>query len=212
MQNALRLRLLLALLAVSLMLAALPGLTHGQQRARPPTVTSEALMSLLRTPGHVALMRHALAPFEGAPKEAGRTAEALGPCENQRNLDEHGRTDARRIGELFRKAGVVFDRIYTSKWCRCRETAELIAGRPVENLPLINSYYTDPAKATKRPPQLAALRAFINRDLKPDARVLLVTHGSLIQDFTEVVTDESDIVVVKADGKGGIVVVATGAP
>lgn len=193
-------------------LAMLVVPAHAQSRSAPPTVSGEALMELLRQPGHVAFMRHALAPFEGAPKEAGRTAEALGPCETQRNLDERGRADARRIGEAFRKAGVVFDRIYTSKWCRCRDTAELIAGRPVENLPLINSYFTDPSKAQKGPAQLAALRAFLNNDLKPGERVLMVTHGSLIHDLTEFVADESDIAVVKADGKGGIVVVASGKP
>ncbi|HRK19131.1 MAG TPA: histidine phosphatase family protein [Hyphomicrobiaceae bacterium] len=198
--------------ATLVQLAGMSGPAHAQPPTAPPTVSGDALMDLLRQPGHVAFMRHALAPFEGAPKETGRTAEALGPCETQRNLDERGRADARRIGDAFRTAGVVFDRIYTSKWCRCRETAELIAGRPVENLPLINSYFTDPSKAQKGPAQLAALRAFLNHDLKPGDRVLMVTHGSLIHDLTEFVADESDIAVVKADGKGGIVVVASGKP
>ena len=104
------------------------------------------MLDLLKQSGHIAFMRHASAPFEGAPKSEGVSTETLGPCETQRNLDDKGRADARRLGELFRRAGVVFEHVYTSKWCRCRETAELTMGRPVDNLPLINSYYTNPTK------------------------------------------------------------------
>lgn len=168
------------------------------------------VVSLLRQPGHVAFMRHAWVPFEGAPKEAGRDAETLGPCETQRNLDDFDRNDARRIGALFRKEGVVFERVFTSKWCRCRETAELIMGRPVDNLPLINSYYTSLSKDAKGPTQLAALKRYLNDTLAPAERVLMVTHGSLISDLAGIDTGETEIVVVKADRAGGVIVVGHG--
>jgi phosphohistidine phosphatase SixA len=157
-------------------------------------------------------MRHALAPFEGAPKEAGMTAEGLGPCATQRNLDDRGRADARRIGEIFRKAGVRFEHVYTSKWCRCRETAELVAGKPVENLPLINSFWTHPQRNTVGPPQIAALKAYLSQSLARTDRFLMVTHGSVIEALTGLGTNESDIVIVRPDGKGGIAVVAYGVP
>lgn len=166
------------------------------------------LIQLLKQPGHIAFMRHALAPFEGAPKE-NVSAETLGPCATQRNLDDKGRADARRLGELFRREGVVFEHVYTSKWCRCRETAELIMARPVETLDLINSYYTNPDKSV-RPRQQAALARYLNEALPRTARALMVTHGSLIADLTGIDTHETEIVVVKADGKGGIVVVGRG--
>ncbi len=167
------------------------------------------LVELLKQPGHVAFMRHAWAPFEGAPKSEGVSAETLGPCKTQRNLDDKGRADARRLGELFRLNGVVFEHVFTSKWCRCQETADLIMGRPVENLPLINSYYTNPDK-TVGPKQQAALKSYLNKTLLPKARALMVTHGSLITDLTGIDTDETEIVVVKSDGKGGVVVVGRG--
>lgn len=167
------------------------------------------LVELLKQPGHVAFMRHAWAPFEGAPKSEGVSAETLGPCETQGNLDDKGRADARRLGELFSLNGVVFEHVYTSKWCRCQETADLIMGRAVENLPLINSYYTNPDK-TVGPKQQAALKRYLNETLPPRARALVVTHGSLITDLTGIDTDETEIVVVKPDGKGGIAVVGRG--
>lgn len=200
--------MMLALVAglVVLLVAGPPG--SAETRRLP----SAELMQLMRQPGHVAFMRHALAPFEGAPKEAGMDAATLGPCPTQRNLDARGRADARRIGELFRASGVVFELIYTSKWCRSRETAELIAGRPVDNLALINSYWTSPERTTKGPLQIAALKRWLNEELPKSARALMVSHGSLIQDLTGIVTDESEIVVVRADGNGGIVVVGHGVP
>lgn len=195
-----RCRGLSAMLTLGLaLLAALPG-----------RAAAGDILALMMQPGHITFMRHAWAPFEGAPKER-VSAETLGPCETQRNLDDKGRADARSLGEKLRAAGVTFDLDYTSKWCRCRETAELIIGRPVENLALINSYFTDPDK-TRGPAQLAELKRYLNETLPPSARVLMVTHGSLIQDLTGIFTNETEVVVVKADGKGGVVVVGRGFP
>lgn len=200
-----------------------PGARHLWQRrlgalvalvlviALPGRAAASDILALMKEPGHITFMRHAWAPFEGAPKER-VSAETLGPCETQRNLDDKGRADARALGDKLRTAGVTFDLVYTSKWCRCRETAELIMGRPVENLALINSYFTDPDKATRGPAQQAALKRYLNETLPPSARALMVTHGSLIQDLTGIFTDETEVVIVKADGRGGVVVVGRGFP
>ena len=176
----------------------------------PFTVRADGILDLLRVPGHVALMRHALAPLDGAPRDGDRVEPDLGPCETQRNLDDVGRSEARRIGEVFRRESIVFEHAYTSAWCRCRETAELVIGRPVEYLPSLDSYFTSSTKATRRPLQLAALKTFLNETLKPTDRVLMVTHGSLISDLTSIETGETEIVIVKADGKAGISVVGHG--
>jgi broad specificity phosphatase PhoE len=195
----------------TLLLACLAsGIAIDPGAAAAEPMQSAEVIALLRQPGAIAFMRHARAPFEGAPKETGRDAETLGPCETQRNLDDFGRNDARRIGALFRKEGVVFDRAYTSLWCRCRETAELIMGRTVENLPLINSYFTSSAKAMKGPVQLAALKRFLNETLQAEERVLMVTHGSLISDLAGIDTGETEMVVIKADRAGGIIVIGHG--
>ncbi len=185
--------------------------------AAQPALADDAklrqLIDLLKQPGHIAFMRHALAPIiEGARRETGVTAETLGPCETQRNLNDVGRANARRIGELFRKEDVVFDYVYTSKWCRCRETAELILGRPVENLTLLNSYFSDPAKDQKGPLQIAALKKHLTEAVPGEARMLMVTHGSLIHDLAGYWTEENEIVVFKADGKGGLTIVGHGNP
>jgi phosphohistidine phosphatase SixA len=167
------------------------------------------LLELLKQPGHIGFMRHAWAPFEGAPKSSPHAAEQLPPRERQRNLDAFGRSDAVRVGQVLRDAGVTFDVVYTSHVWRCIETAELIMRRPIENLPLLNSYFADPDK-TRGPAQLKYLKQFLNETLPLSARGLMVTHGSLISDLAKIDTGETEIVIVKADGRGDIVVIAHG--
>jgi phosphohistidine phosphatase SixA len=190
-------------------------LSCGALLAVAAHANAESLIELLKRPGHVAFMRHALAPFGTAPRETAVTADSLGDCATQRNLDERGRADARRIGEVFNQQGVTFDHAYTSKWCRCRETAELIIGRPVESLGLINSYYTKPRQdegaGSDRRAQVLSPH-YLHKERAPSARALMVTHGSLIQDLTGLAVREAEIVVVKADGKGGVTVIARGKP
>ena len=174
------------------------------------TARADAIVDLLKKPGHVGFMRHALAPFENAPTGHVPTSR-LSDCSRQRNLDDVGRADARRIGALFKREGLAFDRVYTSAWCRCRETAELIVGREADSLPLINSYYANPDKSIG-PKQIAALRTYLTKELAPTARALMVTHGSLISDLTGIDTAEAEIVVVVRDGSGGVKVVGRGIP
>ena len=80
----------LALLVCLLVLVARP---LGAEMRSPLTVLSEG--------GHFAMVRHALAPGGGDPKEF-----TLGDCSTQRNLNDVGRAQARRIGDAFRLAGI----------------------------------------------------------------------------------------------------------
>ena len=88
-----------------------------------PAVADEAAWEVLEQPGAFVLMRHAPTPGSGDPAEV-----RIGDCSTQRNLNETGREQARRIGRAFRKRGIAFDAVFTGQWCRCRETAE--APRP----------------------------------------------------------------------------------
>ena len=90
---------------------------------------SEAAWQALAAGGHIAVMRHATAPGVGDPE-----GFRLEDCSTQRTLSEKGRGEARRIGEAFRARGVDVDDVYSSRWCRCLETAELLGLGPVQPL------------------------------------------------------------------------------
>jgi phosphohistidine phosphatase SixA len=178
-------RMLFAATALIALLAA-PTISTAQTDA----------WALLRQPGHVAFMRHSDAPgFGGYGDPPGFKLE---DCATQRNLSEEGRAHARRTGEAFRKLGVVFDRVLSSPWCRCKETALLAIGREAEVFaPLSNLV----GRGEHRDTQVKALKAYL-AGLDGNTRVLFITHGIVINALTGVSPASGEMVIVKP-GSGG---------
>jgi broad specificity phosphatase PhoE len=130
----------------------------------------------LARPGRVLMLRHALAPGTGDPP-----GFRIGDCSTQRNLDAVGRAKSVQLGERIRKAGLARARVYSSQWCRCLETAQLLGLGPVEELPALNSIYNRP-EARER--IITALRAFLAQLPPNGPPVVLVTHQFTISEFT----------------------------
>ncbi|MEN9627011.1 MAG: hypothetical protein RJA10_237, partial [Pseudomonadota bacterium] len=84
----------------------------------------EAAAALLRSGGVVVAFRHALAPGTFDPPNF-----QLGVCSTQRNLSDEGRAQARRIGAWFSARSLKPERVRSSPWCRCVDTAQLAFGR-----------------------------------------------------------------------------------
>ena len=162
--------------------------------ANGQNVTDGHLWAALEAGGNVVLMRHAVAPGGGDPP-----GFRLDDCSTQRNLSEEGRAQARSTGDAFRSRGTPVDRILTSQWCRCRETAELLQLAPVEEYPVLNSFFSDRSTAGS---QTRALRRFIG-DLKLEGNVLLVTHQVNITELTGVFPASGEIVILRPDEQGG---------
>jgi phosphohistidine phosphatase SixA len=126
------------------------------------------LIERMRAGGHILMIRHALAPGAGDPPNF-----QIGDCSTQRNLDEHGREQARSIGDWLRSKGIASARVYSSQWCRCLETANLLQMGLVEELPALNSFYE---LTQNREPNLKALRQFIAKQPPDGKLIILVTH------------------------------------
>jgi phosphohistidine phosphatase SixA len=147
---------------------------------------SEAVLEQLQSGGHVALMRHALAPGTGDPAEL-----TIGDCSTQRNLNDTGRMQARATGDYFREAGVQFQAVYSSEWCRCMETAELMELGSVQPLPAINSFFRN---MQRREGQTAQLKSWLAQQ-SIDKPLLLVTHQVNITALTGVYPQSGEVVV-----------------
>ena len=159
-----------------------------------PAHADEAAWRALEIPGTFALMRHALAPGTGDPTEV-----RIGDCTTQRNLNAAGRDQAQRIGHAFRERGIAFDAVYTSQWCRCRETAKLLdLGTPVDLLSL-NSFFDNWQESETR---TASSRKFLS-EKAPGKRLMLVTHQVNISALTGEFTQSGEVLVVRqsSDGK-----------
>ncbi len=153
-------------------------------------------LSALRSAGHFALIRHALAP--GVLDPPGFRLDA---CATQRNLSAEGRAQAARMGDLFRSNGISSARLYSSLWCRCLDTATLLNLGDVTPQPLLNYFGQDRARSA---PQLEALRAWIAR-LDLAQPTLLVTHQVVIAAVTEAPADSGEIVVTQRTADGRLV-------
>lgn len=148
----------------------------------------------LKAEGAIALMRHALAPGGGDPANF-----ELGKCETQRNLSDQGRDQARRIGEALRARGLEFEQVWTSQWCRCRETAKLLGLGDVEELPSLNSFFRD------RSTEAEQTQSTLDELAQTDGLRMLVTHQVNITALTGVFPRSGEIIVVE-EGSNGLTV------
>jgi phosphohistidine phosphatase SixA len=152
---------------------------------------ASALWAELRQQGRVALVRHA-ATSGGVGDPPGFR---LDDCASQRNLTERGRADARALGEHFRRHAVDVGKVLSSQWCRCRETAELMALGPIETAPTFNNAFIlrDRVDALT-----VGARAVIAAWSGPRALVV-VTHGANIRPLTGTDPGEGGLMVVVPD-------------
>ena len=142
-------------------------------------------------------MRHSEAPGYADPP-----GYNLDDCSTQRNLVDSGRAHARRTGEAFRRNGIVFQRVLTSPWCRCKETALLAMGQEAEVLaPLSNLV----GRSQHTAEQVAALKAYL-ASLDANTRVLFVTHGIVINALTGISPASGEMVIVRLDSSGNPIV------
>lgn len=149
----------------------------------------------MRQPGAIAVMRHAYAPGTGDPDNF-----RLGDCTTQRNLNDQGRDQARRIGAAFRDNGVEIDRVLTSQWCRSAETAELLGLGTPEPLPSLNSFFD---ARHRRAEQTEETLAFL-RAQSADQRLVLVTHQVNITALTGRGTASGEFVVIDLTEDGEV--------
>ncbi len=139
--------------------------------------------------GAFALMRHALAPGTGDPARFD-----VSDCTTQRNLDDRGRSQATAIGAAFRDRGHRFDVVLTSEWCRCHDTAELLALGPVEPAPAFNSFFQDVSQRAARTQAALALLDGLQ------GRPFVVTHQVNISALTGRGTRSGEVLVVRRSG------------
>lgn len=151
-----------------------------------------ALWAALREGGHVALMRHAIAPGVGDP-----AGFRLDDCTTQRKLSAQGRAQARAIGERFRANGIATAAVFSSQWCRCLDTARELALGEAVAFPGLNSFFADRGEEARH---TAAVRALIGERARSPLPLVLVTHQVNITALTGVFPASGEIIVLRVDG------------
>lgn len=152
-----------------------------------------ALLALLQRGGQVVLMRHAQTdPGVGDPQ-----GMVLADCATQRNLSGAGRAQAAAAGAALRARQVPVERLISSPWCRCVDTARIAFGRAPETSPALGNLF---GRDDPQGRQVAQMKALV----EPPAggNRVLVSHGSTIQALTGVYLAPAEMLVVTPQGGG----------
>ena len=145
------------------------------------------LINQLEDGGKLIFIRHAYAPGSGDPSNFN-----LNDCSTQRNLNEDGRKQAVDIGKFFRKNKIEIDKVLSSEWCRCKETADL-AFKDYSIKSFLNSFYSSKF-AKNKTYQIKALNNYLNK-FESNNNLILVTHYVVISEVLNYGPSSGEIVV-----------------
>ena len=154
---------------------------------------NQNLVNELKKGGKLIFIRHAYAPGGGDPNNF-----EINDCNTQRNLSDSGREQANKIGSFFKINKILIDNVYSSEWCRCKETA-LIAFNDFEHKSFLNSFFSSKFAQNKES-QIKKLKKFINNwDGKKN--LVFVTHYVVISEILNYGSSSGEIVISDKDLK-----------
>jgi len=132
-------------------------------------------------------IRHAYAPGSGDPKNFN-----LNDCSTQRNLNDSGREQSKNIGDFFSRHNIKIYKVYSSEWCRCKETA-FIAFERFKTKKFLNSFYS-PQFVKNRKKQVKEFQEFINNWDKKE-NLIFVTHYVFISEILNYAPSSGEIII-----------------
>jgi phosphohistidine phosphatase SixA len=166
----LKIKIIYKYLAIILML----GLSNFLTKANAENYSIEEIINDIDA--NVIFMRHALAPGIGDPNNF-----KIGDCSTQRNLNETGIAQAVLIGKQLKKNSIQFNKIYSSQWCRCYQTATLLDLGKVHEFAGLNSIFQNFVSRRKT---LQKLEQKLS-EISLNKLVIFVTHQVNIQAITK---------------------------
>jgi len=134
---------------------------------------SESAWSLLKEGGKIIFIRHAYAPGVGDPDNF-----VIEDCYTQRNLNEQGINQSISMGQEFLKRDIPIQQVYSSQWCRCKDTASYAFG-DYQELSSLNSTFEGEYRQNHQR-QIKELKELIARWDDTDGNLILVTHYVII--------------------------------
>lgn len=159
---------MLAALWAGLALGLVTGVSPAMAQVRPG---DSELLKALKAGGQVVVLRHATAD----PEKADTEPLNFRNIRAQQPLTEQGRQSAHLLGETWRRLGIVFGEILTSRFNRAYQTAVLAGyktAKPITEL-TEGSLVVSPKEQQRR---AAYLRKLTVDPLPPGQNRLIVTH------------------------------------
>jgi len=149
--------------------------------------SQKKLINELKEGRKIIFIRHAYAPGNGDPDNFNKK-----DCSTQRNLNEQGIEQSKKIGIFFAKNQIISNEIFSSEWCRCKDTAKYAFDK-FKTFDVLNSFYQ--AKFAKNKDiQIKDLKKFID-NFEGNQNLILVTHFVVIAEILGVSPDSGEIIV-----------------
>ena len=137
----------------------------------------------------IILIRHASAPGGGDP-----VGFKIKDCSTQRNLDQIGIEQSIYIGKLFKKKLIPIDKVLSSQWCRCKDTAKFAFG-DYKEFSALNSTFQAPFDKNEEK-QLKQIKDYIKNWKGKGKNLVIVTHYSIITKVTNSSPSSGEIIII----------------
>lgn len=149
--------------------------------------SNDNLIKELKEGGKLIFIRHAYAPGNGDPDNFN-----IADCNTQRNLNYKGKEQAKKIGKFFKENEIIIDKILSSEWCRCKETAKLAFGE-FSIKSFLNSFYSFKF-AKNKTKQMRDLKRYVKIS-KSKNNLIFVTHYVVISEILDYAPSSGEIVI-----------------
>ncbi len=149
--------------------------------------SDDKILKSLKEGKKLVFIRHAIAPGNGDPNNFD-----INDCSTQRNLDENGIEESKKIGLFFKNNKIKIDKVLSSQWCRCKDTAKY-AFKNFETFDALNSFY-DEKFAENETKQIKDLKNYIKK-WNSDKNLVLITHFVVISSILNTGSSSGEIII-----------------
>ena len=149
--------------------------------------SDDKILKSLKEGKKLVFIRHAIAPGNGDPNNFD-----INDCSTQRNLDKNGIAQSKKIGLFFKNNKIKIDKVLSSQWCRCKDTAKY-AFKNFETFDALNSFY-DEKFAENETKQIKDLKNYI-KNWNSDKNLVLITHFVVISSILNTGSSSGEIII-----------------
>ena len=153
--------------------------------------SNDKIQNLLKEGEKLIFIRHAVAPGGGDPVDFD-----ILRCETQRNLSKEGIAQSKNIGRFFSENNIKIDKVLSSEWCRCKQTAQY-AFNKYETKSFLNSFFSEKFSSNKDQ-QIKELKEYIQNWNRKE-NLVLITHFVVISEILDISVTSGEIIITNKD-------------
>ena len=157
----------------------------------------ESLISALKKGGFVLYFRHGATHHDQPDREHVNFDD----CSTQRNLSRRGRSQVRSIGMAFDGLSIPVNKVYSSPFCRCTETAELAFGK----YQIVNELAFDISSASLHSSGVKQVLRAMLATIPQGGNTIIISHTANLKEATGIWPKPEAVIVLFRPTAGGVV-------